>query len=89
MELFVSNINLFEKLHLILVLDSIWQLLYWKFVFIDRRTKVRSGQRTTSFSYLLNDKRGAIGRMLSATKPENRETSFMIGQLSMTNRVLA
>ncbi|KAF5315985.1 hypothetical protein D9758_018370 [Tetrapyrgos nigripes] len=27
-----------------------WQLLYWKFVLIDCREKIESGQRTTSFS---------------------------------------
>ena len=84
------------------LIDSIWQLLYWKVcahtyvmlktpnpytaimtqvVLIDRRKKIESGQRITSFSWLLNDKRGVIGRMLSAIKPENRELSFMVGQL--------
>ncbi|KAG6896676.1 hypothetical protein C0992_006749 [Termitomyces sp. T32_za158] len=38
----------------------IWQLLYWKFILVDRRSKIESGERTTSFSYLLNDKRGVI-----------------------------
>ncbi|KAH7888065.1 hypothetical protein F5I97DRAFT_1805925 [Phlebopus sp. FC_14] len=59
----------------------IWQLLYWKFVLVDRRTKIASGQRTTSFSFLLNDKRGAIGRTLSKIPPEKREAYFMGGQL--------
>ncbi|PPQ64796.1 hypothetical protein CVT26_002628 [Gymnopilus dilepis] len=59
---------------------AIWQLLYWKFVYVDRRAKIQSGQRTTSLSYLLNDKRGAIGRALAAIPPERREASFMGGQ---------
>ncbi|EGO01570.1 hypothetical protein SERLA73DRAFT_176932 [Serpula lacrymans var. lacrymans S7.3] len=59
----------------------IWQLLYWKFVLIDRRTKIESGQRTTSFSFLLNDKRGSIGRVLSKVPPHYREAFFMGGQL--------
>lgn len=59
----------------------IWQALYWKFVLVDRRTKIESGQRTTSFSFLLNDKRGAIGRWLSAVPAERREATFMFGQL--------
>ncbi|KAF8902788.1 hypothetical protein CPB84DRAFT_1775444 [Gymnopilus junonius] len=50
------------------------------FVYVDRRAKIQSGQRTTSLSYLLNDKRGAIGRALSAIPPERREASFMGGQ---------
>ncbi|KAK7061395.1 integral to membrane protein [Favolaschia claudopus] len=58
-----------------------WQILYWKFILVDRRQKIESGQRTTSFSFLLNDKRGMIGRMLSSTPPAYREVSFMAGQL--------
>ncbi|KAG2159031.1 uncharacterized protein EDB93DRAFT_439518 [Suillus bovinus] len=58
-----------------------WQLMYWKFVLVDRRSKIESGQRTTSFSFLLNDKRGAIGRALSTVPPQYREGSFMTGQL--------
>lgn len=57
-----------------------WQLLYWKFVLVDRRTKISSGQRTTSFSWLLNDKRGKIGQLLSRVTPERRAPYFMVGQ---------
>ncbi|KAH8830578.1 hypothetical protein DL96DRAFT_953471 [Flagelloscypha sp. PMI_526] len=60
---------------------AIWQFLYWKFIMVDRRTKISSGQRTTSFSFLLNDKRGAIGRTLSSVPEQWREASFMGGQL--------
>jgi len=59
---------------------AIWQLLYWKFLLVDRRAKIQSGQRTTSFSFLLNSKRGAIGRMLSSVPSQYREASFMGGQ---------
>ncbi|KIM83878.1 hypothetical protein PILCRDRAFT_818889 [Piloderma croceum F 1598] len=59
----------------------VWQLLYWKFVLIDRRTKITSGQRTTSFSWLLNDKRGVIGRTMSSVPEKYREAAFMFGQL--------
>ncbi|KAG5337098.1 hypothetical protein C0989_010812 [Termitomyces sp. Mn162] len=59
----------------------IWQLLYWKFILIDRRSKIESGERTTSFSYLLNDKRGVIGVTLSSVSPRYREAFFMGGQL--------
>lgn len=55
--------------------------MYWKFVLIDRRKKIESGERTTSFSFLLNDKRGVIGRMLGAVPQQYREASFMFGQL--------
>ena len=62
--------------------DLIWQLLYWKFVLINRRKKIESGLRTTSFSFLLNDKRGVIGRALATVAPQYREASFMFGQFS-------
>jgi len=52
----------------------------YQFVLVDRRAKIESGQRTTSFSWLLNDKRSAIGRMVSAVPPQYREASFMAGQ---------
>jgi hypothetical protein len=58
-----------------------WQFLYWKFLLVNRREKINSGQRTTSFSYLLNDKRSAIGKALSLFPPAYREAAFMGGQL--------
>ena len=48
---------------------------------VDRRAKIESGQRTTSFSFLLNDKRGLIGRTLSALPVQARIAAFMFGQL--------
>jgi len=58
----------------------IWQGLYIKFILVDRREKIEAGQRTTSYSWLLNDKRGVIGRWLSNVKPENRPIAFQLGQ---------
>ncbi len=55
-------------------------LMQQQFLLVDRRAKIQSGQRTTSFSWLLNDKRGAIGRMLSAIPEQHRMTSFSAGQ---------
>jgi len=63
------------------VIYVIWQMLYWKFVLINRRWKIESGQRTTSFSFLLNDKHSVIGRFLSYAPPKYREALFMGGQL--------
>lgn len=60
---------------------------YLQFVYVDRRSKIESGQRTTSFSYLLNDKRGAIGRALDRTRPDKREVYFMTGQFGKYNLV--
>ncbi|GHJ85090.1 hypothetical protein NliqN6_1492 [Naganishia liquefaciens] len=59
----------------------IWQGLYWKFVIHDRREKIESGQRQTSFRYMLNDKHGPIGKALKGIPPAYREASFMGGQL--------
>ena len=70
-----------QSIFLSTIIYLIWQTLYWKFVLVDRRKKIESGQRTTSFSFLLNDKRGAIGKALSATPPQWRELYFMFGQL--------
>jgi len=72
----------FKALLLTALIYMVWQALYWKFVLVDRRHKIESGLRTTSFSFLLNDKRGVIGRMLSSVRPEYREVSFMAGQLA-------
>ncbi|KAJ6516260.1 hypothetical protein C8R45DRAFT_959476 [Mycena sanguinolenta] len=58
-----------------------WQLLYWKFILVDRHEKIESGQRATSFSFLLNSKRGVIGRTLSSIPPAYRGMSFLTGQL--------
>ncbi|KAF9075919.1 hypothetical protein BDP27DRAFT_1314726 [Rhodocollybia butyracea] len=59
----------------------IWQLLYWKFVLIDRREKIESGQRTTSMSWMLNNNRGVIGKALCSIPPNTRIPAFMFGQL--------
>ncbi|KIJ56583.1 hypothetical protein M422DRAFT_22738 [Sphaerobolus stellatus SS14] len=77
----VPHLNAVKALLLSGLIYLVWQGLYWKFVLIDRRQKIESGLRTTSFSFLLNDKRGVIGRMLSSVKPQHREISFMTGQL--------
>ncbi|KAJ3723046.1 hypothetical protein C8R42DRAFT_665133 [Lentinula raphanica] len=59
----------------------VWQLLYWKFVLVDRREKIESGQRTTSMSWMLNNKRGVIGKALCSIPPNTRIPAFMFGQL--------
>ncbi|WVQ71907.1 hypothetical protein IAR50_001449 [Cryptococcus sp. DSM 104548] len=59
----------------------IWQATYYKFISIDRKTKIESGQRETSFHYMLNDKRGPIGKALKGIPPAHRELWFIFGQL--------
>lgn len=67
--------------------------MYIQFVYVSRRAKIESGERTTSLSFLLNNKRGLIGRALAAIKPEYRPESFMAGQFgehkhSISQRIL-
>ena len=52
-----------------------------QFLLVDRREKIESGKRTTSFSFLLNDKHSSIGKMLSTIPVQYREASFIVGQL--------
>ncbi|ODN83434.1 hypothetical protein L202_01575 [Cryptococcus amylolentus CBS 6039] len=59
----------------------IWQATYYKFISIDRKTKIESGQRETSFHYMLNDKRGPIGKALKGVPAAHRELWFIFGQL--------
>lgn len=59
-----------------------------QFVFVDRRKKIESGQRTTSLSFLLNDKRGVIGRSLSRVPQQYRTLTFMFGQYGAHHHVL-
>lgn len=59
----------------------IWQFLYWKFLWIGRQAKIQSGQRTTSFSFLLNNKGSFIGKVLSMFPEGYRVEGFMFGQL--------
>ena len=62
-----------------LLIDLTWQGLYWRLLIVRRQEKIKSGLRTTSFSFLLRDKRGAIGKMLRAVNPNRAELYFMMG----------
>ncbi|KDN49995.1 hypothetical protein RSAG8_01331, partial [Rhizoctonia solani AG-8 WAC10335] len=77
----VQHLEPVQSLVLSTIIYLIWQTLYWKFVLVDKRKKIESGQRTTSFSFLLKQKRGAIGKILNFMPPEHREFYFMFGQL--------
>ncbi|KAL1411025.1 hypothetical protein Q8F55_001970 [Vanrija albida] len=68
------------KIALAAVPYCLWQGSYFKFISIDRKDKIESGQRANSFQYLLNDKRGPIGRALRNIRPEHRELWFIFGQ---------
>ncbi|KAI0027293.1 hypothetical protein K488DRAFT_81179 [Vararia minispora EC-137] len=62
------------------VMYLVWQVCYWKFVWVNRRTKIQSGERTTSLTFFLNNKRGWVGKLLVATPPERRAVYYMLGQ---------
>ncbi|UJR30304.1 hypothetical protein I4U23_017841 [Adineta vaga] len=42
----------------------IWQALYYIFIVYGRRDKVESGSRITSYTWLLNDKKGFVARLV-------------------------
>lgn len=78
----VPELNPVKALVFSSLIYILWQWLYWQFVYVGRKAKVESGERVTSFSYLLADKRGAIGRALSHVPEDWRVFSFMLGQFS-------
>ncbi|KIS00858.1 integral membrane protein [Cryptococcus deuterogattii 2001/935-1] len=73
------------KWYTMILLSSVpyilWQGAYYKFISVDRKSKIESGERQNSFRYLLNDKRGPIGKALQGIRPEHRELWFIFGQL--------
>ncbi|KAI0058314.1 hypothetical protein BV25DRAFT_1872036 [Artomyces pyxidatus] len=76
----LPHLHPWRALFLSSLLYLVWQTLYWKFVYVDRRTKIESGERTTSLYFMLSQKRGLIGRALGMVKPERRAAYFMLGQ---------
>ena len=42
----------------------IWQLLYYIFIVYGRRDKVKQGLRTTSYTWLLTDKKGFVSQLI-------------------------
>ncbi|KAI9486590.1 MAG: hypothetical protein EXX96DRAFT_549653 [Benjaminiella poitrasii] len=63
---------------------GIWQILYYLFIMVGRRTKVESGLRLTSYSWLLDDshgKRGFIQKMAFLFGPRYKLEMFMLLQL--------
>ncbi|ADV19386.1 Integral to membrane protein, putative [Cryptococcus gattii WM276] len=73
------------KWYTMILLSSVpyilWQGAYYKFISVDRKSKIESGERQNSFRYLLNDKRGPIGKALQGIRSEHRELWFIFGQL--------
>ncbi|WVQ78433.1 hypothetical protein IAT38_000519 [Cryptococcus sp. DSM 104549] len=77
----VGDYKWYSKILIAALPYILWQGAYYKFISLDRRSKIESGQRQNSFHYMLNDKRGPIGKALQGIRPEHRELWFIFGQL--------
>lgn len=66
------------------VVYLIWQGLYYQFVIVYRAKKIAEGGRVTSFTYLLNSKKGIISNILHKIPPEKRAGSFIAAQYVYT-----
>ncbi|KAL7424247.1 hypothetical protein Q5752_001834 [Cryptotrichosporon argae] len=76
----INEYTWWYKILLAAIPYCVWQAAYYKFISVDRKAKVESGQRQNSFHYLVNDKRGPIGRLLRGIRPEHRELWFIFAQ---------
>ncbi|PWN41430.1 hypothetical protein IE81DRAFT_324570 [Ceraceosorus guamensis] len=61
----------------------VWQFLYYEFIIIGKKEKVRSGERINSYSTLATGK-GAIANLLGKASEGQRETAFMLLQCVYT-----
>ncbi|CEH18150.1 Uncharacterized conserved protein [Ceraceosorus bombacis] len=61
----------------------VWQLLYYEFIIIGKKEKVRSGERINSYSTLATGK-GAIANLLGRASEGQRESAFMLLQCVYT-----
>lgn len=72
--LFVRLTASFSPMHA----DLIWQLAYYRFLLVAQRSKIESGQRVTSFTWLLKDKKSLVGKIGMRVREEWREAAFMV-----------
>lgn len=63
---------------------AIWQTLYYYGVIVYRARKIAEEGRVTSFTYLLNSKKGLIANILHKIRPENRARYFIMSQAAYT-----
>ncbi|ORY81805.1 hypothetical protein BCR35DRAFT_303964 [Leucosporidium creatinivorum] len=61
----------------------VWQLLYFRYVIVARKEKIKQG-RATSFTFLINDKKRLIGKIAAKVPEQYREAAFMAGQALYT-----
>ncbi|KAI5477752.1 protein of DUF2838 family [Pseudohyphozyma bogoriensis] len=62
---------------------SVWQFLYYRYVIVARKEKIKQG-RTTSFTYLMNDRKRLIGKIAAKVPEAYREPAFIGGQALYT-----
>lgn len=55
----------------------VWQVLYFQFVIVARRDKIKQG-RATSFTFLINDKKRLIGKIAAKVPEGLREGAFIV-----------
>ncbi|KDE08942.1 hypothetical protein, variant [Microbotryum lychnidis-dioicae p1A1 Lamole] len=61
----------------------IWQALYFQYIIVARKEKIKQG-RATSFTFLINDRKRLIGKIAAKVRPERREAAFIFGQAVYT-----
>ncbi|KAM0754855.1 hypothetical protein T439DRAFT_321909 [Meredithblackwellia eburnea MCA 4105] len=66
-----------------LTVYTFWQILYYQFVIVARKEKIKQG-RATSFTFLINDKKRLIGKIAAKVPEAYREAAFMTGQAVYT-----
>jgi hypothetical protein len=60
----------------------LWQLLYYRWIIVARSEKIKQG-RTTSFTFLINDKKHLIGKIAAKVPEGIREVTFMVRPASL------
>ncbi|KAK4701866.1 hypothetical protein P7C70_g4364, partial [Phenoliferia sp. Uapishka_3] len=66
-----------------MVVYLIWQGLYFRYVIVARKDKIKEG-RATSFTFLMHDKKRLIGKIAAKVPSQYREAAFMLGQAVYT-----
>ncbi|KAL8287418.1 hypothetical protein RQP46_003276 [Phenoliferia psychrophenolica] len=61
----------------------VWQVLYYYYVIVARKEKIKQG-RATSFTFLINDKKRLVGKIALKVPAQYREFAFMAGQAVYT-----
>ena len=71
--------NPWRSIGINMVAYLIWQVLYFQFVVVARRDKIKQG-RATSFTFMINDKKRLIGKIAAKVPEQHRESAFMVSR---------